>query len=82
MGIFSSKPAKPAKEAKADELKKGLFKHGILTPRSDNQRGANEGLSRREIKDLSAENFSPWGRSSLREQAIKDRGQQAQRGRK
>lgn len=81
-GLFDPPPKKSAKEAKADELKTGLFKRGILTPRRDNQRGDNEGLSAREIKALSAENFSPWGRRSLREQAINDRANKAQRGRK
>jgi hypothetical protein len=49
------------RDDRAKELRDGLFRQGILTPRGDRERGANEGLSAREIKGLSEENGRAWG---------------------
>lgn len=52
---------------------------GHHVPRRDNQRGANEGLSQREIRALDRENSRPWGQSIFASSSISDRAKEAQR---
>lgn len=63
------------------ETKSAWFKAGHWLPGRDNERGANEGLSRREIKALEAENSRPWGRKEFSKAAVSDRAKKAQRKR-
>lgn len=44
------------------ETRDGWFKATGDTGSRDNERGANEGLSKREIKALADENSKAWGR--------------------
>ena len=57
------------------------FKAGHHIPSDDSERGANEGLSRREIKALAEENSRPWGLSMFSRAAVTRRAEQAHGGR-
>ena len=58
------------------------FKAGHHIPNDDSERGANEGLSKREIRALAEENSRPWGLSWMASGAVTRRAKEAQaRGR-
>lgn len=57
------------------------FKAGHHIPSDDSERGANEGLSKREIRALAEENSRPWGLNWFARDAVKARAEEAQRGR-
>lgn len=63
------------------ETRSAWFKAGHWFGRDD-ERGANEGLSRREIKALREENSRPWGQSWWASDAVKNRASQAKKGRR
>lgn len=61
------------------ETSDAWFKAGHWFRRNDNQRGANEGLSRREIKALEEENMRPWGRREFAQQRVINRAKAAKK---
>lgn len=58
------------------------WNRGHHVPSRDNQRGANEGLSAREIRALDEENSRPWGLSPAPRIAARARDAQRGRGRR
>jgi hypothetical protein len=54
------------------------FRAGHSIPSDDSHRGANEGLSRREIRALAEENSRPWGLNWFARDAVKARAEEAQ----
>jgi hypothetical protein len=65
-------------EAAKKETKGSWFKSGSWLATSDNHRGANEGLSRREIRALEAENSNAYGKKSWwASDTVKSRARQA-----
>jgi hypothetical protein len=65
------------KKSKQEETRESWFKKGHVLARRDEERGANEGLGKRERKALSEENTKPWGKSWWAEDAIKKRARDA-----
>lgn len=73
---MTRKREESAEGREARRVTGALFRAGHWVPGADNQRGANEGLSSREIKALEAENGTAWGRSRT-EAVIAERCRQA-----
>jgi hypothetical protein len=71
--MASKKSSRSGRDNGGDKNKNSRAKWwnaGHHVPSTDNQRGANEGLSAREIRALAEENTRPWGMSSYPRDAI------------
>jgi len=64
------------------ETSDAWFKKGYWFGRSDPERGANEGLSKREIRALAEENNRPWGRKQWAKDHVSKRAAAAQKAAK
>jgi hypothetical protein len=62
-----------------NETRDAWFRAGTWLSRRDNARGANEGLTRREIKALEEENTRPWGRSMFASASVSRRAEAAKK---
>lgn len=63
-----------------EETYGAAFRAGMWLGRSDDHRGANEGLGEREIRALADENARAWG-LGFAASAIESRGREAERRR-